>query len=128
MRIDHIAVAFNNKEESDNFFVNLLGMNEDRAFVVSEDLMGSFFGVKREQKIVRYSSEYLDIEVFITEDNSKVLDRFTHTCLLIEDRDNLTKKANTMGYDIIKVPRKNSDNYYLFIRDSFGNLYEIKSP
>jgi len=128
MKIDHIAVAFNSKEESDKFFVNLLSMKEVRAFVVSEDLMENFFGVKQEQKIVRYSSENLDIEVFITEDKSKVLDRFTHSCLVIEDRDNLIKNANRMGYDVIKIPRKNSDNYYLFIRDSFGNLYEIKSP
>jgi len=31
-----------------------------------------------------------------------------------------------MGYDIVKVPRKDGVGYYLFIKDSFQNLYEIK--
>jgi hypothetical protein len=28
---------------------------------------------------------------------------------------------------VIKVPREDSDNYYLFIKDDFDNLFEIKS-
>jgi len=31
-----------------------------------------------------------------------------------------------MGYDLIKVPRKDSNGYYRFIKDGFRNLYEIK--
>jgi len=88
--------------------------------------MEKFFGIKKEQEIIRYSDEKINIEVFITKDNSKVKDTFTHSCLIIEDRDKLVSKARLMGYDVIKVPRENSDIYYLFIKDSYGNLYEIK--
>ncbi|GAH33544.1 unnamed protein product, partial [marine sediment metagenome] len=35
-------------------------------------------------------------------------------------------KASSMGYDVVKVPRDDSNGYYLFIRDSFHNIYEIK--
>ena len=35
-------------------------------------------------------------------------------------------RATSMGYDVIKVPRKEGVGYYLFIKDSFQNLYEIK--
>jgi hypothetical protein len=33
-----------------------------------------------------------------------------------------------MDFEVIKVPREGSDNYYLFIKDDFDNLFEIKSP
>ncbi|UCD00508.1 MAG: hypothetical protein JSV23_06340 [Promethearchaeota archaeon] len=65
-------------------------------------------------------------EVFITNDNSKANDVFTHSCLLIENRDVFVNTASSMGFDVVKVPRKESEGYYLFIKDSFHNLYEIK--
>lgn len=127
MSIEHIAVASNSEEESDKFFIKLLGLERTRDFVVSEDLIENFFNVKKEQKIIRYSNKSLDVEVFITKDNSKALDTWTHTCILIHDREKLVEKAIEMGYDVIKVPRKDSDNYYLFLKDGYGNRYEIKS-
>jgi len=126
LRIDHIAVASNSEKSSDKFFIDLLGLRKIRSFIVNENLMEKFFGIKKEQEIIRYSDEKIDIEVFITKDNSNVKDIFTHSCLIIEDRDRLLSKARLMGYDVIKVPRENSDIYYLFIKDSYGNLYEIK--
>ena len=126
MKIDHYALASNSEEESNRFFIDLLGLKKTRSFIVSVDLMKKFFGKEKEQKIVRYENENLSFEVFITEDNSKSNDIFSHICLVIDDRDNIVEQSLSMGYKTIKVPRKNSDGYYLFITDSFGNLYEIK--
>jgi hypothetical protein len=127
MNIEHIALAANSEKQSDSFFIELLGLEKTRNFIVSEDLMEKFFDVKKEQYIIRYNSNDIDIEVFITQDNSKALDTWTHTCILINDREKLVKKAIEMGYEVIKVPRKDSDNYYLFLKDGYGNRYEIKS-
>lgn len=126
MKIDHVAVSSNTEEESDRFFIELLAMKKERAFVVSDDLMEQFFGVRKEQKIVRYGNDEVSVEAFITNDNSKVIDRFTHICLIIEDREKLIEKAKKLNFEVIKVPRKNSDGFYLFLKDHFGNLYEIK--
>lgn len=126
MKIDHVAVSSNTEEESDKFFIELLAMKKERAFVVSDDLMEQFFGVRKEQKIVRYGNDEVSVEAFITNDNSKVIDRFTHICLIIEDREKLIEKAKKLNFEVIKVPRKNSDGFYLFLKDHFGNLYEIK--
>ncbi|MFW9937883.1 MAG: VOC family protein [Candidatus Thorarchaeota archaeon] len=128
MKIEHIAIACKNKAESDRFFINLLGLSEKRKFTVPADLMKSFFGVKEEKIVVRYGNDFFDVEVFLTEDDSRALDIFTHLCLIIEDRDKIVNDGMKMGYEVAKVPRKDSENYYLFIKDSFGNLYEIKSP
>ena len=126
MKIEHFAVSSNNEEDSDRFFIELLDMKKERAFAVSEDLMEQFFGVRKEQKIVRYGNDEVSVEAFITNDNSKVIDRFTHICLIIEDREKLIEKAKKLNFEVIKVPRKNSDGFYLFLKDHFGNLYEIK--
>ena len=126
MKIDHVAVSSNTEEDSDRFFIELLAMKKERAFVVSDDLMEQFFGVRKEQKIVRYGNDEVSVEAFITNDNSKVIDRFTHICLIIEDREKLIEKAKEFNFKVIKVPRKNSDGFYLFLKDHFGNLYEIK--
>ncbi len=94
--------------------------------MVSSELMENFFKVKKEHKVIRYGNEEISIEIFITDDKSKAIDKFTHMCLVIEDRDKLIDTAKQMNYEVIKVPRKNSDVFYLFLKDKFGNLYEIK--
>jgi len=126
LKIEHIAVSSNNEEDSDRFFIELLDMKKERAFVVPDDLMEQFFGVRKEQKVVRYGNDEVSVETFITDDNRKVMDKFTHICLIIEDREKLIEKAKELNFEIIKVPRKNSDGFYLFLKDHFGNLYEIK--
>ena len=126
MKIEHFAVSSNNEEDSDRFFIELLDMKKERAFAVSEDLMEQFFGVRKEQKIVRYGNDDVSVEAFITNNNSKVIDKFTHICLIIEGREKLIEKAKQLNFEVIKVPRKNTDGFYLFLKDHFGNLYEIK--
>ncbi len=126
MKIEHFAVSSNNEEDSDRFFIELLAMKKERAFVVSDDLMEQFFGVRKEQKIVRYGNDEVSVEAFITNDNSKVIDKFTHICLIIEEREKFMEKAKELNFEVKKVPRKNTDGFYLFLKDHFGNLYEIK--
>jgi len=126
LKIEHLAVSSNSEEDSDNFFIKLLGLKKLRSFVVSSDLMEQFYKVKKEHKVIRYGNEEVSVEVFITDDKSKVLDKFTHMCLVIEDRAKLIDVARQMSYEVIKVPRKDSDVFYLFLKDKFGNLYEIK--
>ncbi len=126
MKAEHIAVASNSEAESDKFFIELLGLRKTRSFNVSADLIEQFFGVKKEQQIIRYENDDINFEIFITDDNSKSKDIFSHICLVVENRDEFVNKSLTMGYTTIKVPRKDSEGYYLFIKDLFGNLYEIK--
>jgi len=126
MKVEHIAVASNSEVDSDKFFINLLGLRKARSFNVSADLMEQFFGSNKEQRLIRYENDDLSFEIFITDDNSKTKDLFTHVCLVVEDRDEFVKKSLSMGYTTIKVPRKDGDGYYLFIKDLYENLYEIK--
>jgi hypothetical protein len=126
MKIEHIAVAANSERDCDKFFIELLGMKKARSFSVSADLMSRFFGVHKDQNFIKYENENFSIEVIITADNSKAKDIFTHSCLSVKDKDFIIQKAQSMSFPTIKVPRKDSKEYYLFVKDYFGNLYEIK--
>jgi len=124
--LEHVAVASNTENDADQFFIKLLGLYKIRSFTVSADLTEKFFGISKECKIIRYEKDLLSFEVFITDDTSKTRDIFTHSCILIDNRDEFTKRASSMGFETIKVPRKDGNGYYLFIKDFFHNLYEIK--
>ena len=126
MKFEHIAVGYNSEEEADKFFIDLLGLKKVRSKSAPPDLMEKFFGVKREQTFVVYGKENLKFEVFMTNDKSKAKDVFTHSCLVIKNRDEFVEKTSSMGFNVMKVPRKDGEGYYLFIKDSFQNLYEIK--
>ncbi|HUW90252.1 MAG TPA: hypothetical protein VMV43_06980 [Candidatus Nanopelagicaceae bacterium] len=126
MKIEHIAVGSNSEEKADEFFINLLELKKLRDFAVPDDLMEEFFGVRKEQRIVRYGNDEVSIEVFITDDKNQALDRFTHTCLIIEDRIKLIERAKKLNFEVIQVTRKDSDSFYLFLKDFYGNLFEIK--
>ena len=127
MRIEHVALASRSEEESQKFFSRLLGFEKVREFVVSEDLMEQFFNIKKEHKVIRYKNEQIELEVFITNDNSNAKDLFTHICLFVKDKSELLENALEMEYKVIKVARKEVNDFYLFLKDDFGNLYEIKS-
>ena len=126
LKFEHIAVASNSEEESDKFFVELLGLDKLRTFTVSSDKMNKFFNVNEDHNFIRYEKQDLSVEVIITNKQEGIKDKFTHSCILVENSINLTDKADTMGFKVIKVPREKNEGYYLFIKDTFGNLFEIK--
>ncbi|MBD3212898.1 MAG: hypothetical protein GF311_09845 [Candidatus Lokiarchaeota archaeon] len=126
MKLEHFAVSSNSIEDCDEFFRKILGFKKTRDFHVNADLMEQFFGVKKEQQILRYEKNTLSAEIFINTEESSMRDTFTHVCLIIENRDKLIDKLEGHGYDYVKVQREGKESYYLFIKDKFGNIYEIK--
>ncbi len=126
MELEHIGVAANSETDSDRFFVELLGLQKTRSFSVSADLTQALFGLARETSVLRYGSDAVSIEVFITEDDSRATDVFSHPCLMVADRAALAERAKAMGLDVRQVPKPGGDSYLLFIKDFFGNMYEIK--
>ena len=126
IKVEHIAVAANSIEDSDRFFMELLDLKKTKTFTVSAELMEKFFGINKEHNFVRYQNDNLGVEVIITNDNSKVIDVFTHSCLIVDNREAFIKKSSSMGFKTIKVQRKDGEGYYSFVKDSFENLYEVK--
>jgi len=119
-------LGYNSEEGADKFYIDLLCLKKIRSKIISKDLGDKFFGVKREVKFILYADDDSKFEVFITNDTSKASDIFTHPCILIENRDEFLNRASSMGFECVKVSRQDNTDYYLFIKDSFQNLYEIK--
>ncbi|MFX1236727.1 MAG: acetylornithine/succinylornithine family transaminase [Promethearchaeota archaeon] len=126
LEIEHAAIVSNSEEESDLFFVDLLGCKKTRSFTIAKEMMEKFFQVSIEQDVVRYEKGNASFEVFISNKDKKIQEPFTHTCLLIHNRDGLLQKAKKMGFTTIKVHRADSDLYYFFLKDHHGNIFEIK--
>lgn len=126
IKIDHIAVGSNSEQDADKFFIELLGLQRTRSFTVSADLMNQFFSLNNDLPVIRYGNSNLNFEVFITGNVEKAKNTFIHSCIVIDNRDEFLNKAITLRFPTIKVPRKDGDSYYLFIKDLFDNLYEIK--
>ncbi|MHA1689950.1 MAG: VOC family protein [Promethearchaeota archaeon] len=126
MKLEHVAVSNPSEEESDKFFIGLLNLKKIRSFTIDPKLTQKFFGINKEQLIIRYSGKALDVEVFITDDDSKERDKFAHICLSIENREDFIERARNLGFPTIKVVKNDGESYYLFIKDSHENLYEIK--
>ncbi|MHA1782647.1 MAG: VOC family protein, partial [Promethearchaeota archaeon] len=103
MNIEHFAIASNSEKDSDTFFINLLGLKKERSFEVSEELMEKFFGISKKQQIIRYVNELIVFEVFITDDDSKSKDIFTHICIKVKDREELIQKCQKFGFKYVKV-------------------------
>jgi catechol 2,3-dioxygenase-like lactoylglutathione lyase family enzyme len=128
IKLDHVAVAANSEEQADRFFVELLGLKRTRTASVPADMMNALFNtdLERETPMLRYAGDGLDFEVFITGDDSKALDPFTHCCLVVSDRDRFCQRARSMGLDVIRVPKPSGDAFVVFVTDFHGNRYEIK--
>lgn len=126
MKFEHVAVATRSEADSDRFFGDLLGMDRTRAFTIPPHLTRAFFGLEQDQRILRYEKDGVAFEVFVAGSDARARDPFTHACVLVTDRDAFASRAETMGYAVTKVPR-DAGGYFLFVRDAYGNLYEVKA-
>lgn len=125
MLFDHYAVFSASEEESDRFYIELLGMEKKYKFKVTSDLIYKIFGLKEEFEVIRYGKNGLDIEVFIT-DKMENKDKIGHLGIRMGNRDVIFNKAKKMGYSVTKIEKSDGKSYNLFIKDSSGNYFEIK--
>ncbi|MHA1309590.1 MAG: VOC family protein [Candidatus Helarchaeota archaeon] len=126
MKFNHYAILSNSEEESDKFYMELLGMDKAYSFIISKELMNKIFSINEELKVIRYKSKEIDIEVFISNKEIKQEKSINHLGIVIENRDVFYQKAKSLGVDVIKIEKPQGNGYYLFIKDFFGNIFEIQ--
>jgi catechol 2,3-dioxygenase-like lactoylglutathione lyase family enzyme len=127
MLFDHYAIFSDSEEESDRFYIELLGMEKKYKFKVQADLIYKIFGFKEEFEVIRYGKNGVDIEVFITDNmENKDKDKIGHLGIKMDNRDAIFNKAKKMGYSATKIEKSDSKSYNLFIKDGSGNYFEIK--
>ncbi len=121
---EHIGITINEQSDLQAFYKDLLGMKKVNRFDIYEDLSEKIFGIRGPVQVTHFSSDDLLIELFLTDKRQRPI--YNHICISVQNRDNIIKKAKSMGFSVTKIERESKD-YLLFIKDKSGNMFEVKS-
>lgn len=124
MQLNHIGLT--NKSESDavRFYRDFLGFELTRESVVPGVLSGQLFSVTGDLGMLVFEREGIKIEVFISPAYTLPDPDINHTGFLLDNFDEIVKKAPRAGVKLIIG--KSKDKTVYFVRDFSGNLIEIK--
>jgi len=122
INLKHVALQYKDRNKAEIFFTKILEIPLKKTFTVSKELTKAIFGVDEEVLVDVYDNEKICFEVFITKKQTKYA--YEHTCLEINDKDELMIRCKKYGIKPIFV--KKELKTLIFIRDFADNLYEIK--
>ncbi|MBI9039182.1 MAG: VOC family protein [Bacteroidales bacterium] len=122
MKIEHIALTVSDVEEVKNFYTDILEMEELKNFVLNKELSQKIFNTPEDTSAFFMQKNDLFLELFIC--NEKLKQGFNHTCISVNDREAIVKKAESRDYECIKIKREFSN--LIFIKDKSGNIFEVK--
>jgi catechol 2,3-dioxygenase-like lactoylglutathione lyase family enzyme len=122
MKLEHIALSISDPKEVRNFYQDILGMTEVKAFTLQKSLAYDIFGLDEEASVFLLQKDSLFLEVFVRLEANKR--SFNHICIAVNDRETLFRKAKQKDYECIRIERDSYD--LIFIKDNSGNIFEIK--
>jgi catechol 2,3-dioxygenase-like lactoylglutathione lyase family enzyme len=122
MKIKHVGLAVK-RPDVESFYKDILGFESLKNFRVDGADVSKIFGLlgSVDVEIMRYDS--IDFELFISGCGQFIT--FTHVCIETSKAQEIFKKATDAGFSGFE--RKNGARSTWFIRDSAGNLFELKA-
>ncbi len=120
---EHIGITINEERDIQDFYKDLLGLKEVKKFDLYKDLSEKLFGISTPVSVTLLSSNDFFIELFLTDKKQNPV--YNHICISVQNRDNIIKKAKSMGFSVTNIKRESRDGI-LFIKDNSGNIFEIK--
>ena len=126
MKLHHVAVVCSSRENSDQFYKEIIGLKEIKSALLDRELAGQIFDIACESQLILYANDDFTVEVFVPASAFKKVNTFVHLCLEVEDREEFVVKCQAMGVVVKKIPKGNSE--LIFVEDYDGNLFEIKEP
>ncbi len=124
MKLKHIALNIQKKEELVDFYENILGFHLVHQYELNATFAQKIFGIDTQTDVFIYSNFTIDIELFILPEKTKK--GFAHICVETEDRDILVERCKKGGYQIIKIEREEKEDL-IFIIDNAENKFELKN-
>jgi len=118
----HIGITIKDKAEVENFYKNILGFELIKIFTISAFLSENIFNIEKDIEVALVDNKDFTIELFISKIDNK--QNYEHICIMVENREQIIKKAQENRYPCIMIEREPFD--IVFIRDKTGNLFEIK--
>ena len=95
-----------------------------RTKTVPADLSKKIFDREEAFTIIDYGARGIKFEVFLSPEAGPEPRRTNHVCLEVEDRQDLLKKADTLGFKTRNIPKQG--DFVVFLEDFDGNLFELK--
>ena len=123
MKLEHIAISINDINEIENFYSDILGFSIIRKFEIDKNISEEIFNSNTEISVYIIANKDLSLEIFISPKQEK--QTFNHICFSYENREILINKALEKHYKVIRINKKNND--LIFIKDNYGNSFEIKN-
>ncbi len=123
MKLNHIALSIQDKEDLIDFYQNILGFSLEYQYEINATLSSTIFDIEKPTEVHRYSKDNLHFEFFIT--TEKITPVFAHIGIDVVDRETIADKCNRAGYQVIRVERKEKYDL-LFVSDKAGNKLELK--
>jgi catechol 2,3-dioxygenase-like lactoylglutathione lyase family enzyme len=124
MLLKHVALECSLEEDADRFYGNLLGLTKMPAKIVPSTLSKRIFNLDFEYKIINYSNDRLQFEIFISNQKKPERKKIEHVCLEVDNLEAFVEKCKGLNVRILQIPR--GESYLTFIKDYDGNLFEIK--
>ncbi len=124
MKLNHIALSIQNKEEIIDFYQNILDFCFEYKYEIDETLSSTIFNIEKPVEVFKYSKNDLYFEFFIT--TEKTIPAFAHIGIELEDREVIMEKCKKAGYQVTRVERKEKHDL-LFVSDKAGNKFELKN-
>ena len=119
----HIALHCPDEKKANIFFGKVLGLREEKQFILSSGFSKQLFGIEKEIRVKLFSNDDVCFEIFITKIKPKKT--YEHICLAVDDKKDLIFRCKK--YRIQTDIKKRDKKEYLFIKDYAGYLYEIKT-
>jgi len=119
---NHVALQCIDKEKTETFFTELLGLPIKKKFTVSSELSEAIFGIYESVDVEVYGNNETIFEIFITQTEENR--GYGHVCIEIDNKKEFI--ARCKEYDVKPMVIAKDGKNLLFVRDFSGNLFEIK--
>lgn len=119
---NHVAITINDSSEIKNFYVDILGLEIIKNFILLKSIATQIFNTDKDTEVTVVGEKDFMMELFITDKNDYI--NFQHVCITVNDQKQVTQKAQENNYPCTIIKRDTSD--LVFIKDKSNNLFEIK--
>lgn len=121
--IQHVALSINERDDLENFYMDVLMFHIHYQFTISRDIAKMIFDCDRDLTVVVMRKDAMEFELFLSDKiENKV---FSHVCISVENSKQIMERAELAGYKTVTKSRKDGYDTF-FIWDKSANLFEIK--
>ncbi len=124
VQFEHAGIISSSEENSDRFFVELMGLEKKVRKPLEAGLAGQLFGYEQEMLLIKYGLDDAFLEIIVHPEAKKWASPIGHACLVLKDREAFVERCLSAGLSVRQVSR--GDWLFVFVADFDGNLYEIK--